>query len=134
MDASCYESGKAVARANLAFYRAIEALDVDAMRAVWSTAPHAKCIHPGWELIAGTESILASWEAIFANTDSLCFDVADLEVEVLGDLAWVSNVEKIRSVVGDERYESEAVATNLFARENGVWKLILHHASPVSQH
>ncbi len=132
MRASGYEHSKSVARANREFYRAIECLDLDAMRTVWSGEARAKCIHPGWELIAGPESILASWEAIFANTDSIRFDITDLEIEVLGDLAWVSNVEKIHSVVGAETYVAEAVATNLFSRASGEWKLILHHASPVS--
>ena len=46
-----YEAKKAASRANLAFYRAFEALDIEAMHLVWLDDDCIKCVHPGWELL-----------------------------------------------------------------------------------
>src|SRR5262249_33640015 len=43
----------AVAAANLAFYRALEARDLSAMELVWLHEEAASCIHPGWHRLDG---------------------------------------------------------------------------------
>lgn len=131
-----YRIQKEVARANRAFYDAFERLDLDAMAAVWSPDDRVRCVHPGWELIAGIERVLMSWDLIFKSTTTIRFDVTDLAIEVLSpELAWVTGIENIR---GDESPSSppadatQALATHLFERDAaGAWKLLLHHASPI---
>ncbi len=128
-----YDASKAAARANRAFYRAFEALDVDAMEAVWLDDDRIKCIHPGWELLAGRERVMRSWELIFKNTSTIRFDVTDLAIEIVGDAAWVTNVENIWSDDPVGRFTSQAVATNLFVGTPQGYRMVLHHASPVAQ-
>jgi ketosteroid isomerase-like protein len=134
MDAPDYVPSKAAARANRAFYKAFEKLDLDAMRAAWLDDPMIKCIHPGGEVLTGPERVLASWAAIFQNTAKIRFEIADLSIEILGDMAWATSVERIRSSTDEGLVHSEAAATNLFVKRGEEWKLVLHHASPIARH
>lgn len=133
MRESEYEAKKLLARANRAFYRSFEALDLDAMGRVWADDDEIQCIHPGWELLTGRECVMRSWELIFANTNSIRFDVTDLTLKIAGDMAWITAIENILSDAGGSRFRSQAVATNLFSRRDGEYRMILHHASPVTQ-
>lgn len=127
-----YSSSKEAARANREFYRAFERLDLPAMRAVWLDDDRIQCVHPAGERLIGRERVLASWEAIFRATEAIRFELADLTIEITGDFAWASAIERIRP--GKESGPiSEAVATNLFVRRDQAWKLLLHHASPIAR-
>lgn len=120
----------AVAAANLAFYRALEARELSAMDIVWSQSTAASCVHPGWHRLDGWAEIRRSWQNIFASARPWTVGCEDVRVYVHGDFAWVSCVEVIRPF-GDTSGEAAArmQATNLFLREDGAWKLLHHHAS-----
>lgn len=131
-----YEARKEVARANRSFYRAFERQDPAAMRAIWLDSPTVKCIHPGGQVLSGIDRVQASWEAIFENTEGIRFDLADLDIQIEGGVAWVLGVERIRSSSSSSPGQpllSEMAGTNLFVRRDGDWKLVLHHASPISR-
>ncbi|MEP6770014.1 MAG: nuclear transport factor 2 family protein [Acidobacteriota bacterium] len=120
----------AVAAANLAFYRALEARELSAMDLVWSRAETVSCIHPGWHRLDGWREIRRSWENIFENSRPWTVTCEDVRVVISGEMAWVSCVEVIRPF-GSARQDAAArmQATNLFARGDGDWKMIHHHAS-----
>jgi len=126
-----YEARKEVARAQRAFYDAIEALDYERMAALWLDDERVQCIHPGWELLVGRVKVLESWRAIFENTGSIAFELSDLSIEVIGELAHASCIERICSRAGEQEVEGTAVATNLFLRSADGWKMLVHHASPI---
>lgn len=128
-----YEARKAASRANRAFYAALEALDIGEMALVWADDDGIQCVHPGGELLAGAAKVLGSWAVIFDSTDSIRFDLSDVQVQVEGDTAWVTLVERIFTDVDDEELEAAATATNLFVRRDGQWRLMLHHASPLQR-
>lgn len=131
-----YDAQKDVARANRDFYRAFEHLDLAAMRAAWLEDEHVQCIHPGAEALVGPTRVHAAWEAIFESTTWIRFELADVSVRILGEVAWVNVLERIHSKAGDEAVETlvaEAVATNLFVRRDGQWRMLLHHASPLAR-
>ena len=120
-----------VEEANARFYRAFESLDLQEMEAVWAKGEHVKCVHPGWGLLTGWESVRASWEAIFKNTGEIRFSLTDVRVEVEGSLAWVTCGENILSQVGGNISAATVLATNIFERHGTEWLLIHHHASHV---
>jgi uncharacterized protein (TIGR02246 family) len=121
----------AVAAANLAFYRALEARDLGHMSKIWLQDVSASCVHPGWHRLDGWEEIARSWENIFANSRPWSVGCEDVRVAVSGDLAWVTCVEVIVPFGGDEEEDAARMqATNLFGRVNGEWRLVHHHASP----
>ncbi|MDQ2870772.1 MAG: nuclear transport factor 2 family protein [Acidobacteriota bacterium] len=120
----------AVAAANLAFYRALEARELSAIDLVWSHSETASCIHPGWHRLDGWREIRRSWENIFESSRPWTVTCEDVRIVISGEMAWVSCVEVIRPF-GSTRPDAAArmQATNLFAREDGDWKMIHHHAS-----
>lgn len=113
----------AILNANLGFYRAFNERSITAMEALWSSNAPVLCVHPGWSAIAGREPVLQSWRAILANPASPRVMVHDDRAFLFGDLAIVQCEEELDS--------GHLVATNMFVRENGDWKMIHHQASPL---
>jgi ketosteroid isomerase-like protein len=120
------------------FYAAFEAGDFDRMSAVWADGQYAEavsCVHPGWTMLRGRDAVLRSWALIMANTSYIQFVLTDVETDVYGDHAVVTCKENI--LTADEDTETgflaggSIVATNVFVRAGGEWRLLLHHGSPV---
>ncbi len=123
----------AVEAANTAFYAAFEQADVDAMAAVWDDEqPEAlTCIHPGWPPLRGRDQVLRSWSALMATTEYIQFFLTDVTVAVEGDIAVVTCTENVLTGVTQDGGAGAAVATNLFRRREGGWRLQVHHAGPL---
>ncbi len=117
--------------ANGAFYRAVEQADVDAMAAVWDDGD-VSCVHPGHPAIRGRGPVLRSWSAVMAGTGSIHFLLTEVTVAEEGDTAVVTCTENILSRGADGGDAVGAVvATNVFRRRAGGWRLAVHHASPL---
>lgn len=129
--ARSYEEAKKVARANLAFYRAFEALEVPRMAAIWLRETYVKCVHPGSEMLVGFDAVMASWRAIFQHTEKISFAVHDIDVRVQGDLAWVTLTEAVETHYSANERGTSVAATNVFERRDAKWLMVLHHASPL---
>lgn len=114
--------------ANRAFYAAFEACDMDAMSDVWEHSDRAACVHPGWERLSGWGAISASFFALFQNGQPLQFILTGERVDAEGDLAWVSCDENILS----SEVGGTVAALNLFARQDGAWRMVIHHGSSVA--
>ena len=119
-----------VRRANERFYRAFESLDITQMEAIWIQTAHAKCVHPGWDLLEGWEAVRQSWEAIFANTEYMRFVITDVAVHLYGAIAWVTCVENL-SHAFESTQVARILATNVYEKQGDEWYIVHHHASPV---
>ena len=120
----------AVAAANLAFYRALEARDLSAMDQVWLHDESVSCVHPGWHRLSGWAEVRRSWENIFANARRWTVACEDVRIHVLDDVSWTTCVELLTLTGSDPDEEPARMqATNIFARQEGVWRLVHHHAS-----
>jgi ketosteroid isomerase-like protein len=117
--------------AALAFYRAFEAKDLDAMMATWADDEEIVCVHPSGPRLIGYEAVRAGWEQLFAAESQLKFELdREVMIETIG-LAMQSAVEHISS--GPERTpRGSAFATNVFMRTPSGWRLVMHHASPAA--
>jgi ketosteroid isomerase-like protein len=120
----------ALLAANADFYRAVETLDLAAMDKLWVHEPWVRCVHPGWEVLAGWEVVRGSWEKIFTNTRWLRVTPTSLDAVVLGDVGVVACSENISAQQGDDVGLAVAQATNLFVRTPAGWRIFHHHASP----
>ena len=118
------ESGP-VLTANREFYRAFRTRDVGAMEALWAEAVGLVCVHPGWEALTRRAEILESWRGILESTDTPPIRCHDESVRFVGEAAIVLCTEMIG--------ERALVATNLFVREAGKWRIALHHATPTAR-
>src|SRR3990167_7396028 len=112
-----------VEEANARFYRAVEALDIVQMDAVWSHGEHVKCVHPGWPLLTGWEAVRGSWETIFANTAEIRVTLTDVRVVAADELAWITCTENVLSEAGGRLSVTAVLATNVFERAPDAWTL-----------
>jgi uncharacterized protein (TIGR02246 family) len=122
----------AVLAAHAEFYAAFESTDLDRMHAVWDDDEDVTCVHPGWQLLRGRGRVMRSWAVIFANTPYIQFFLTDVQADVEGDVAIVTCSESILTSVGDDSGDATVVATNVFRRRDGGWRLWVHHGSPVA--
>lgn len=126
-----------VTAVNQAYYAALEAGDLDAMEALWLEGPAAgsvSAIYPGSPAVHGRREVLRTFAVLMANTPYIQFILTDLHVAVAGDTAFVSCTENVLTPGGKSGAvfaAGRAVATKVFLRVNGKWRLWQHHASPV---
>ena len=120
-----------VISANESFYEAIRESDLERMKALWVKGDEAKCVHPGWPMLYGWESVGDSWKSIFDSGGPIGIELSDISAEVSGDVAWVICIEKISHRLGDEVQTGFAQSTNIFVRQGSTWLLSVHHASPM---
>ncbi len=111
-----------------AFYDAFEARDLDAMSDLWEHSERVSCTHPGWSVLRGWAAVAASWMALFQGPQRLQFILTDEQIEVVGDVAWVTVDENL---LGEDS-GGTVTSINLFARTDGGWKLVAHHGSGVA--
>ena len=114
------EMDREVLAVNEAFYRAFATRALDGMDRLWATSAQVTCIHPGWNAVRGREPVIASWESILSNPNSPAITTANATAHVLGEAAYVICEEHINGAV--------LIATNIFVREAGEWKLTHHQA------
>lgn len=127
------EDVAAVEAVNRRYYDAFQLLSIDAIAKVWWHDAGAGCVHPGWDARHGWASVRDGYEEIIANTRSIRFSLGDVRARVIGDVAWVTCVENLVTEEGDAGdYLGAVLATNVFERRHGEWRLIHHHASPFS--
>jgi ketosteroid isomerase-like protein len=114
----------AVLFANEAFYLAFVTRDLKGMDEIWSKDAPVACVHPGWRPLYGREEIMESWVTILGNPAAPHVDFLKGRAFVYGDMAFVLGYEVMR--------EGVLAATNTFVLEGTTWRLVHHHASPVS--
>lgn len=120
-----------VRSANARFYKALERGDLDLMGEVWLRDGFSKCVHPGWPMLTGWDSIKESWSSIFSGGGPIKIEISDLHTDLIGDVAWITCIERITQRVGENFHTGLAQTTNIFERHDSKWLLVLHHASPV---
>lgn len=109
--------------ANLEFYRAFTTQNFAAMEALWARKAAVSCIHPGWAPLRDRGAVMKSWHDIMSNATApriMCHDEA---VSVYGDIAVITCEEEIAANI--------LIATNIFAKEDGAWRMIHHQAGPL---
>lgn len=109
--------------ANQAFYEAFAAEDEARMDALWARRAPVTCVHPGWPALIGRVRVMASFRAILMN-GAPPVRAQNPSVQELGEVAYVICDERIGG--------GRLVATNVFVREDGEWRMAHHHAGQVA--
>lgn len=112
----------AVQFANEAFYLAFSGADIEAMDEVWADQDQITCIHPGWSPLIGRDLVMESWQAILANAESPAITCRNQTTHISGGVAYVVCYEEVDG--------GFLVATNIFVRQDGLWKMVHHQAGP----
>jgi ketosteroid isomerase-like protein len=114
--------------ASRAFYQSFEQGDVAAMMAVWAEDDEIFCIHPGGPRNVGPAAVRRAWEEIFSGTARVKFQLEQQMFFVGASMAVQSVFEYLQ--VNDERtLRGPAVATNIYTRTVGGWRVLAHHAA-----
>jgi len=108
--------------ANQAFYDAFSAGDVAAMDALWARQAAVVCLHPGWEILRGRDTVMASWKAILESPGHPRVQPVGAQAFVYGAAALVACYERLQGGL--------LAATNVFVHEDGRWRLVSHQAGP----
>jgi ketosteroid isomerase-like protein len=111
--------------ANDAFYQAFAAADLTAMGDVWAEQPNVFCVHPGWPAITNRAEVMASWQEILTQAAPIPVSCVAPKVTVFGDVGLVCCYERFG--------KQHLVASNLFIRADGRWRMIHHHAGPLAR-
>jgi hypothetical protein len=115
-----------VLSANEVFYEAFSDRDPERMDGLWAREREVTCIHPGWSLLVGRERVMASWRAIL-RTNDVQIEPSGARAFVAGESAYVVCFEAAR---GQRPF---LIATNVFVREDGEWRLVHHHAGQLAR-
>lgn len=111
-----------VISANEAFYVAFRNLDMKAMETIWARNDKIAVIHPGWPSIAGREQVMSSWRLILEGDSPPKIRSVDPKAYVHGDTAFVVCYEDVGG--------GYLIATNIFVRQDGAWRMVHHQAGP----
>jgi ketosteroid isomerase-like protein len=122
-----------VRQASDRFYAALDSMlngDPGPMADVWSHDATVSAMHPlggrevGWDVVRG------SWESAAQAFEGGSHEVSDLEVSVLGDVAYTTGIEHVDATVGGKSLHFDIRATNIYRREGAEWKMVHHHTDP----
>ncbi|MHB1187745.1 YybH family protein [Thiobacillus sp.] len=116
--------------AEAAFYAAFEARSLDAMMAVWGRDDSIACIHPLAAPLNGHAAVAAGWHSMFLAAGQF-----RVQVEVAHEMREADQVIRIVReylIIGQETEPRPPIlATNVYRKETGGWRMMLHHASPL---
>ena len=113
----------AVLAANLEFYRAFAVRDLTAMDSLWARRAPVACVHPGWTALKDRDAIIESWAGILSNPAAPRVTCFDEHAFLYGDVALVLCEEELEG--------GTLAASNLFVREDGVWRIAHHQAGQI---
>jgi ketosteroid isomerase-like protein len=116
----------AVLEANDEFYRSFSRGDYAAMSDLWAKVAPVACLHPGGRLLSGRQAVLSSFRELLAAAPAWKMVSRDASVHVFAEAAFVTCLE----ANGDQ--PAHLAATNIFVLEDGRWRMVHHHAGPLS--
>ena len=120
------DSEDEIRESNEAFYRAFRERNTEAMESIWARGRPVACLHPGMAPLVGRDEVLESWREILNNEEAPRIVCTKVSIHVLGNVAYVTCLE------GSAGSPPALAATNLFAREDGLWRLVHHQAGPLA--
>jgi len=126
--------------ATLGFYRALEDLllgrGTGPMSEAWHHDKFVSTVHPFGHWARGWDEVWATWEeiaAVFtfykghANRSDGLGGIHNLEVAVLGDVAYASSVYKSVMYLPEGPLPLSVNCTNVLLKRGGAWKIVHHH-------
>ncbi|CAN1299913.1 F-box protein SKIP8 [Linum perenne] len=118
-----YAATRAIVNLNAEFFNIIRESNLQDMSRFWLNADYVKCVHASGELFSGYNAVIQSWQLAFNWEQGVDFQVRDVGVRVLTDMAWVSMKTYVDVDTGPFH------VTNVFEFHNGRWYMVHHHSS-----
>ena len=121
----------ALKAANLAYYRALSARDIGAMREVWSRAADNILIAPpvNPQTYLGWEAIEKNWEGYWPRFSEFSVTMQTTSISINGPVAWVHGIEtsQRRSRSGEATHSTN-LGINIFVYQAGRWLMVFHQS------
>ena len=116
-----------------ALFGALDALDVDALEALFSSDPQGVDeLSGGWR--RGRESLRQYLATVIGSgIADLHSTLSDVHVVEWGDVALATLVLDQTYSIGDRRSRIHAPATIVLRREDGAWRVALVHSVPLQE-
>lgn len=127
MSDSAFSTPEAV---EAAFYAAFEARSLDAMMAVWAGGDAIACIHPMAAPLDGRAAVAAGWRSMFEAAGQFRVQV-ELAQEIRTAEQVIRIVREYLAIGEETEPRPPLLATNVYRKEAGGWRMVLHHASPL---
>jgi len=121
-----------IIKSNDTFYKALGTRDLELMNSIWVTDKKSSCVHPGWVMFYGWESIKQSWENVFDPNDQVDIKLTNISLEVKGNVAWLTCIQHLTYIKRDPMMANVSQSTNIFEKKGPSWLMVLHHASPIA--
>lgn len=115
----------ALLAANEAFYDAFDTGDMRAMASLWAERHEVACVHPGAAPLFGRQAVLRSWGDILSGSNRPAIQCLEPRCIAFERSGLVVCFEILAG--------GRLAATNAFVREQGIWRMVHHHAGPVSR-
>jgi ketosteroid isomerase-like protein len=117
--------------ANKSFYDAVEARDIYAMEEIWLQSSDVRCFHPAGEVFTGWSEVRTCLQSMLDSMPPMSFTLEDVHVICSGDIAIITLREKVLLKRQKITHSISLFATNAFMQGQGMWKMILHHPTPL---
>ncbi len=117
------EDRDAVIAANREFYRAFNQRDIATIDQLWARTAPVVCMHPNQPPLIERNAIVRSWQRILATPNLPTVQCQD---EILIGRRWMAVV-----VCREVAPTIQLIATNVFVKEEGVWRLTHHQSGNV---
>lgn len=99
---------------------------------IFSHAADVTAMHPVGGRQLGWPEVRASYKMAASTASGGSLEVSDLQITMLWeDAAFTTGTENASVNIGGTPVSMSVRCTNVFRREDGVWKLVHHHADRV---
>ena len=124
----------AVKAANQAFYTALSARDIGAMRKVWASEGDVFNIGPRAKAASVGADAVGSFAATFDLYSKFLVTFEQTQLRINGPVAWVTGIERSQRTFKDGKTSTGSnLGTNIFVNQGGNWLMVGHHASVMPQ-
>ena len=119
-----------VRKASTQFYSALNRMlngDAQALSDIWSHDSTVTTLHPIGGRQVGWDDVRESWEQVAQVSSDGKVEIKDQLISVVGDLAYEVGAEHAEFKVGGQKVIGDIRVTNIYQREDGIWKIRHHH-------
>lgn len=126
--------GHAPLAALIAFYKAFNARDLDALARNWATGEEPSMDNPIGGIRRGWSCISAGYEKLFGGPAKVYVEFHDFTETAGTDCHLFVGRERGYCVSGGNKLDLRIRTSRLFARREGIWRQVHHHGSIEEPH